>query len=123
MITEILLMGAGTYLLCGFLFAIPFVLTGVGKIDAQAAHGSWGFRVLIIPGTMFLWPWLARRWMKGVHEPPEEINPHRSAARALRRGRRLSRDRDDEVTHSFPVTSPRPSPPLPGPEGEKEAQI
>ena len=56
-------------------------LVGVAKIDPHAALGSWGFRVLIVPGTMFLWPWLARRWLKGVHEPPEENNPHRCAAR------------------------------------------
>ena len=81
MIVEILLVAAGIYLLCGLAFAIPFVLVGVSKIDPHAAHGSWGFRMLIMPGTMFLWPLLARRWMKGIHEPPEETNPHRSAAR------------------------------------------
>ena len=81
MIAEFLLITAGIYLLCGFVFAIPFVLVGVRRIDPHAAHGSWGFRVLIIPGTMFLWPLLARRWMKGVHEPPEEGNAHRLAAK------------------------------------------
>jgi hypothetical protein len=82
MIAEILLVAAGLYLLCGLIFAIPFVLAGVGKIDPHAARGSRGFRVLIIPGTMFFWPLLARRWMKGVHEPPEENNPHRCAAKS-----------------------------------------
>jgi len=81
MIAETLLSAAGIYLLCGLVFAIPFVLVGVAKIDPHAAHGSWGIRVLIIPGTMFLWPLLARRWLKGVHEPPEENSPHRCAAR------------------------------------------
>jgi hypothetical protein len=37
--------------------------------------------MLIIPGTMFLWPLLALRWSNGIHEPPEENNPHRGAAR------------------------------------------
>ena len=81
MIAEILLVAAEIYLLCGLVFAIPFVWIGVGQIDPHAAHGSWGFRVLIVPGTVFLWPFLAGRWMKGIHEPPEEKNPHRSAAR------------------------------------------
>jgi hypothetical protein len=80
MIAQTLLIAAGIYLLCGLVFAIPFVLIGAGKIDPHAAHGSLGFRLLIIPGTMFLWPLLARRWLKGVHEPPEENNPHRRAA-------------------------------------------
>src|SRR5437870_381871 len=88
MIAETLLIAPGIYLVCGLCFAIPFVLVGAGKIDPHATHGSWGFRLLIIPGTVFLWPLLARRWMKGVHEPPEENNPHRCAARASCSSRR-----------------------------------
>jgi len=84
-IAETLLVAVGTYLLFGLAFAVPFVLIGVKQIDPHAAHGSWGFRVLIIPGTMFLWPLLARLWLKGVHEPPEENNPHRCAARRVAR--------------------------------------
>jgi hypothetical protein len=81
MIAQALLITAGIYLLCGLAFAIPFVLVGVARIDPHAAHGSWGFRVLIIPGTTFLWPLIARRWMSGAGKPPEERNTHRSAAR------------------------------------------
>lgn len=113
MIAETFLIAAGIYLLCGLVFAIPFVLVGVRKIDPHAAHGSWGFRVLIIPGTMFLWPLLARRWVKGVHEPPEENNPHRCAARNSCSSRR-------EKAHSLPLTLPRPSPLPPGAEREKK---
>lgn len=54
----------GLYLLVGFLFAIAFVLKGVGKIDPDAASGSWGFRVLIVPGCTLLWPVLLPRWIK-----------------------------------------------------------
>ena len=81
MIAQILLLVMAFYLLCGLVFAIPFVAIGVGKIDPHAAHGSWGFRLLIIPGTIFLWPMLASRWLRGSHEPPEERNAHRCAAR------------------------------------------
>lgn len=80
MIAESLLILAGIYLLCGLAFAIPFVLVGVNRIDPHAAHGSWGFRLLIIPGTMFFWPMLAHRWIRGIHEPPPERNAHRCAA-------------------------------------------
>ena len=81
MIAAVFLIVLGVYLLCGLFFAIPFVLAGAGKLDLHAKHGSWGFRLLIIPGTMALWPLLARRWLKGVNEPPEENNAHRRAAR------------------------------------------
>jgi len=81
MIAVVLLILLGAYLACGLVFAIPFALVGVKKIDAHAAHGSWGFRLLVIPGTMAFWPLLLRRWATGVKEPPEECNAHRRAAR------------------------------------------
>lgn len=83
MIAAIFLILLGIYLACGFVFAVPFVLFGVKKIDPHAAHGSWGFRLLIIPGTMALWPLLLRRWLKGIHEPPEECNAHRRATKEV----------------------------------------
>ena len=86
MIAAAFLIALGVYLAGGLAFAIPFVFTGVKRIDPHAAHGSWGFRLLIIPGTLVFWPLLLRRWMKGVHEPPEECNAHRRlASRSSRR--------------------------------------
>ena len=81
MIAAVILIALGIYLALGLLFAIPFALIGVKRIDPHAAHGSWGFRLLIIPGTMALWPLLVKRWRSGVSEPPEESNAHRRAAR------------------------------------------
>jgi hypothetical protein len=71
---------AGVYLACGLLFAIPFALVGVNRIDPHARPGSWGFRAFVVPGTVFLWPLLLRRWLSAAHEPPEERNAHRRAA-------------------------------------------
>ncbi len=81
MIANAMLLLLAIYLACGLLFALPFALFGVKAIDPRAAHGSWGFRILIIPGTIALWPWLLRRWLGGVHEPPEECTTHRRLAR------------------------------------------
>ena len=82
MIAAIFLILVAAYMACGLVFAIPFALVGVKKIDPHAAHGSWGFRVLIIPGAMAFWPLLLRRWVTGVKEPPEECNAHRRLAPA-----------------------------------------
>ena len=82
MIAAVFLILLTAYMACGLVFAIPFVLVGVKKIDPHAAHGSWGFRLLVIPGTMVFWPLLLRRWATGVKEPPEECNAHRRLAPA-----------------------------------------
>src|SRR6185295_17783693 len=81
MIPTVFLILLGAYLACGLVFAIPFALVGVKKIDPHAAHGSWGFRLLVIPGTVAFWPLLLRRWATGEHEPPEECTPHRPCSR------------------------------------------
>lgn len=70
----------GVYAALGLIFALAFVTRGVGRVDPAAREGTWGFRLLILPGTVALWPLLARRWLVGVTAPPEEKNPHRMAA-------------------------------------------
>ena len=80
MIAAAFLIGLGGYLAGGFVFAIPFAFLGVKQIDPHAAHGSWGFRLLIIPGAVLFWPLLLKRWAGGVEEPPEEGNAHRKLA-------------------------------------------
>jgi hypothetical protein len=99
MIVKIVLLLLAIHLLCGLMFAIPFAWLGVGKIDPHAAHGSWGFRLLIIPGTMFFWPLLARRWIRGVNAPPEERNAHRHQVSGA--GCQVE---DDANKHSEPPT-------------------
>ena len=81
MIWQMLSIASVGYLLVGLAFAIAFSLFGAKRIDPHALHGTWGFRLLIIPGAIVLWPLLARRWLAGAHEPPEENNAHRHAAR------------------------------------------
>jgi hypothetical protein len=74
---------AGIYAAVGVVFAVPFVLRGAGRVDAAARGGSWGFRVLILPGVAALWPLLARRWLAATGAPPVERNPHRDRAREM----------------------------------------
>ena len=69
------------YSIVGLLFAVFFVTKGVGTVDPAAKGTGWGFKLIIIPGLLALWPLFAYRWSKGITEPPEEINAHRLAAR------------------------------------------
>ena len=71
---------AGLYLAIGVLFAIPFVLKGVSRVDPVAAEGTKGFRALIFPGVVVLWPLMLARLMSNASAPPEERNAHRRAA-------------------------------------------
>ena len=62
-ILNTILIIVAIYLLCGFLFAIPFVFKGADKID-EGAHGStWGFKIIIIPATIVFWPLLLKKWI------------------------------------------------------------
>jgi len=51
------------YLSCGFVFAIPFVIKGANKIDEGAHGATWGFRLIIMPATIVLWPVLLKKWI------------------------------------------------------------
>jgi hypothetical protein len=65
------------YAAVGAAFAFAFVSMGVQKIDPEARGAGIGFRTLIFPGVVALWPLLLRRWAAGVRKPPLERNPHR----------------------------------------------
>lgn len=53
----------------GLLFAVPFALGGAGRLDPVAAKGTWGFRLLLIPGAVLLWPWLAVKVARAARAP------------------------------------------------------
>jgi hypothetical protein len=76
---ALLLLALGAYLAIGLLIATPFVARGVDAVDAAAARGSRGFRLLILPGCALLWPWVVRRMLHARREA------HRAAMRARRR--------------------------------------
>lgn len=62
MISTLLVTFVGVYGLMGILVALPFVLRGAGRLDTASAQGSVGFRILIFPGAIALWPVLAWKW-------------------------------------------------------------
>ena len=64
MVVQVIISIVGIYILCGFLFAIPFVMKGVTEVD-EGTHGTkLGFRLIIIPGTIEFWPLLLSKWIK-----------------------------------------------------------
>ena len=47
------------YVLAGLAFAIPFAWRWSARLDPVASNGTPGFRLLILPAAVLLWPWLA----------------------------------------------------------------
>jgi hypothetical protein len=76
-IANVFVAGLLGYASLGVVFALSFVSIGVQKIDPEARGAGIGFRALIFPGVVALWPLLLRRWAGGATEPPLERNPHR----------------------------------------------
>lgn len=54
------------YAALGVLFAIAFVGTGIKKVDPVARDSGLGFRLIILPGVVALWPLLAVRWIRNT---------------------------------------------------------
>ena len=63
-IAETILIVLLGYLLCGLAVGVPFVLRGADRVDEAARGTSLGFRLLILPGTVLLWPLMAGKWIK-----------------------------------------------------------
>lgn len=61
---EVALLAVGVYLALGSLFTIGFQVRGLPRLDAGSRGSGIGFRLLITPGIITLWPWLALRWWR-----------------------------------------------------------
>ncbi len=77
---EVIVGSIATYLVIGVLFGLPFVIWGVGRVDPAAKAATPGFRLLVLPGSVALWPLLANRLVRRRTAPPMERNAHRRAA-------------------------------------------
>ena len=89
-VVESALILVGGYLTFGLVFAGWFLAAGLKRMDPAAMASGWGFRWVIAPGIVALWPvlWLkGRRLAKGrswLGEPDAPVSP-----KQLRRGHQL----------------------------------
>ncbi|MFI5209598.1 MAG: hypothetical protein ACHQ2E_04055 [Gemmatimonadales bacterium] len=58
--------------------ALWIALRGLQRLDPVAEHGTWGFRLLILPGLTALWPLILARYIRGSGRPPTERTAHRA---------------------------------------------
>lgn len=70
----------GSYLAVGLMLAPLLVFVFGGRIDPGLPGSGVGFRLLIVPGFVLLWPLLALRCLRGAAAPPLERNAHRNGS-------------------------------------------
>ena len=64
MVADTIALGVEGYAALGCIFAVAFVARGVQRIDAAARGAGWPFRLVVFPGAVALWPYLAVRWAR-----------------------------------------------------------
>jgi hypothetical protein len=52
------------YAAVGLVFALAFISLGISRVDAVAKGSGLGFRVIVLPGALALWPVLLKRWLR-----------------------------------------------------------
>jgi len=78
-IINLLVLIALAYLAVGILFGLFFVFIGAKKLDPAAVGGTFGFKLMILPGVALFWPLLLKRYIK--KEMPTEYSKHREASK------------------------------------------
>ena len=58
------MIGVYVYLIIGFVFSIIFLAKGIQVTDELAKESSWGFKLIILPGLIILWPVSLYKWIK-----------------------------------------------------------
>ena len=72
------------YVLVGLLFGLLFVSRLIDRVDPAAAGGAWQVRLLLLPGSVLLWPLLIWRVVRYPSDIPGERTPHKNRAAAAR---------------------------------------
>ncbi len=65
-VVEIGLLALGAYLAVGFAMALALHLGGLLRIDPATGGAGLGFRLLITPGLVALWPLMVARWRRAA---------------------------------------------------------
>lgn len=86
-VVHILVWVVQGYLALGAILSVPLALFFLHRIDPSAREGTWGFRIIVIPGLVLLWPLFFWRLVR-KQSAPTESNTHRNleAARANNTG-------------------------------------
>jgi hypothetical protein len=77
-----LVRAAAVYVAVGTVFSAFLLVRGLRRFDEAAAHGGLGFKLLVLPGMVALWPLVLVIWRRG--QAVQERNAHDRAAEVTR---------------------------------------
>ena len=75
-VAQLIIVIVKGYLVLGLIFAIPFIVFGIQRVDPSAKNSTIPFRLMVLPGITLFWPLLLTRLLRG-QEKPTECNAHR----------------------------------------------
>jgi hypothetical protein len=64
------------WLLAGLCVGVSFLLIGLDRVDLSA-RGAYGFRPLLLPGLVLLWPLVIWRWLDAPRAVTQPSLKHR----------------------------------------------
>lgn len=75
-VAQLIILIVKGYLMCGLIFAVPFLFLGIQRVDPSAKNSTLLFKVVVLPGVTLFWPLMLTRLLRG-QEKPTECNAHR----------------------------------------------
>jgi hypothetical protein len=63
-VITFILIAAGLYLVAGLFFCAALLKSGLSTLDPGTRNSEIGFRLLIIPGILVLWPLVWKKWKR-----------------------------------------------------------
>lgn len=76
----------GAYALVGAALLVPMHLAVLPKIDGSADGASWGFRLVVSPGLIALWPIVIEKWLTARRGGDPHGNPEQPVSSRQIRG-------------------------------------
>lgn len=83
--TEFVGIVVAVYLAVGGVLLLPFHLLALPRLDSAARGASWGFRIVISPGLIALWPLVLLRVARGTAAPHPESTMRMQRLRLVQR--------------------------------------
>jgi hypothetical protein len=63
-LASVVLLTTAIYAAIGVAVAVPFLRSGIGRVDPAARGAGLGFKIAVFPGAVALWPCVLRLWSR-----------------------------------------------------------